>query len=551
MANYTTENLVPVLNPQTGVLAIRVGDQVFPLPGGVDVSTTTAQPEDVRSGKYFFTAAGIRESGTIPTVSATSSGSQITVPVGYIASPQTFNVSGDSVYLCVSASPNMQYNLFGAVYGGAYVYDGQLDGKDVYTNGTYYAIWPSSYGGAGNPASSAWHLHSARSWAAEITDVPSISLLGTFVTSGGQVMAWQPEVLSSGTWTGREMVAGSDGYYEPVASGSETSLAYTRIMPEAGQMYSADALKHIDQIWNYLYKCDLISFRSSAQNEIRPDGENWFDGVSGPDANGWFTFGNGAYGTFGLSSYDGNYTSNSRFNCFTLAFSFKYASGTLLEDSNVNTLLRLEGGYSIFQIGLFSDGSIAIGNSATMEGDTSIPFQLAPDTEYDFVVACDNEKMQVVINGILVAYWRSRQDTDAISQVYIHWYGGNPSESTFCYKDIRLWGRVLDSLAVYSSASAYVPVSSGDKVIVGEMQAAGWTVTSAARMTVYGGGRASSVQVESAHHSSAGLFVLSGGTVNGCTVSSGGRLVVYGGGTALNVTSQPGAIIVNSGGTIS
>ena len=60
---------------------------------GTDVSSTTAEASDVLSPKIFYTSGGVKTSGTIPTVSATSAGSQINVPSGYIAAAQTFNIS--------------------------------------------------------------------------------------------------------------------------------------------------------------------------------------------------------------------------------------------------------------------------------------------------------------------------------------------------------------------------------------------------------------------------------------------------------------------------
>lgn len=557
MANYTTENLVPVLNPKNGVLAIRVGDQVFPLPGGVDVSTTTAQPEDVRSGKYFFTAAGNRTAGTIPTVSATSSGSQITVPVGYIQTAQTFNVTGDSVYLCVSASDPVYYHLVHETYGGDYYRDPvDLDGKPVWTNGTYYILASANY--SPQFISSSWVLRTSKSWdsAFNINSQAFPLYAGCFITSGGELVGIQPETLDSGTWTGREMVQNSAGYYEPVASESATSgLSYTKIVPNGGEMYSADALKHLDQIWNYDYKRDLKGFFSSTQNEMYPNSEAYFEGVSGPDTDGWFTFGNGAYGNYNSYNYDtGGSLFSAKLNNFTFAFKFKYAAGTLNEDSNMNTIFRLESSGGQFSITIFPDGTMHISSNATVEGDTSIPYALAADTEYSFVITCNDSRLRVIVNGILIADWRSRRNENDIYTIYVHWYGANPSSSTFYYKEMSLWGRVLDELAVYSTSSAYLPASSGGKTITGEERVSSWTVTSGARVAVFGGGVASNVNVDSTFYGigSAGFYLLSGGTADTVNVSSGGRMVVYSGGTALNVTSQTGAdITVSSGGTIS
>ena len=92
MANYTTENLVPAI-PTPGVPAIRIGDQVFTMTaGGTDVSDTTATAATVLGGYEFYNSAGVKTSGTIPTVSASLSANVTTVPAGYIAASQTLTV---------------------------------------------------------------------------------------------------------------------------------------------------------------------------------------------------------------------------------------------------------------------------------------------------------------------------------------------------------------------------------------------------------------------------------------------------------------------------
>ena len=61
---------------------------------GTDVSDTTATAGTVLGGYAFYNSAGTKTTGTIPTVSAGISGNLVIVPSGYIAASQTFNVSG-------------------------------------------------------------------------------------------------------------------------------------------------------------------------------------------------------------------------------------------------------------------------------------------------------------------------------------------------------------------------------------------------------------------------------------------------------------------------
>ena len=369
-------------------------------------------------------------------------------------------------------------------------------------------------------------------------DIGSFSLINPFVISGGQILAWQPETVSSGTWTGREMVANSVGYYEPVASGSETSLTYTNIVPHGGEMYTADALKHIDQIWNYDYKRDIKAFISSTANEMNPGGEDYFEGFSGPDANGWFTVseGSGSFNGYNWETGQSFWTANG--NSMTMNFKFKPIAWSS-QGKNYNWII----GTGLFGMSIMPDGRLNIeSNSDWLQGGITgitsdahvFDFTFTANQEYEITVILDNSCCRVVIDGVLVAYLiPDRTPPVDISSVTLHegwdwqWDG-----CTYAYKEISMWGRPMPELASYSSI---IPISGvtvggngGLMRVAGDLPVNGLTVSSGGTALLYGGG-----------------------TVSGCTVSSGGKLIVLSAGTALNVTSETDAVVsVGSGGSI-
>lgn len=91
--------------------------QTFPVSGGVDVSSTTAEAGGVLSGLIFYDSTGNQTTGTIPTVSAAVSGSNVVVPVGYIGTSQTFPVTGGGIDLSSTTA------VSGGVLSGLVFYD--------------------------------------------------------------------------------------------------------------------------------------------------------------------------------------------------------------------------------------------------------------------------------------------------------------------------------------------------------------------------------------------------------------------------------------------
>lgn len=387
------------------------------------------------------------------------------------------------------------------------------------------------------------------------------------ITSGGQMVMITPRRLNSGTWTGREMAVNSAGYYEPVSSASATSgLTYTNIVPQGGQMYTADALKHIDEIWNYNYKRDVETLvNSSYQNAMRPDQEVSAEGITGPDSSGWFTFGDGASVTYsGYNEYgEGGTPFSAKAKCFTLAFKFKPTS--LGGHPYNNRIVSLQG----LTLSISSGDSNALwvgvnnalfqfneNNNQTERVISNITFTTG--TEYNIVICCNGTYCDIIINNVRVVRLLYQVGAelypDRNTEVSVTLHEGWDWSWDGCeyqYKELSLWGRVLSELATCSSASA-VPVmtSMGSSAVCPQGVTIGSAVLNSAAVLAVAG-TVMSAEVASQYYADRGLYIMSGGIVSAVTVSSGGRMVIYSGGTALNVTSQAGAdITVSSGGSI-
>ena len=92
MRNYTVENLISV-NPQTisaGALAIKIGDQVFTYGTSTDDADATAS--DILAGKTAY-VNGSKITGSISSVSLSSSNNTVTITKGYVGSTQTVTIA--------------------------------------------------------------------------------------------------------------------------------------------------------------------------------------------------------------------------------------------------------------------------------------------------------------------------------------------------------------------------------------------------------------------------------------------------------------------------
>ena len=285
MSNYTTENLISVTNPAHGIPAIRIGDQVFPMvtSGGVDVGSTTAEAGDVLSGKVFYNSGGVQTSGTIPTVSATSAGSQITVPAGYIASSQTFTISsgGIDVSSTTAEAPDV---LDGKVF---------YDSAGTFTIGTIPTVSASLSANvttvpAGYIASSQTLTvpeASSATVSGGIVTIPQgyVSSAYTVSAGGGSVDFYKCASVTSGgsTWTGY-LATLSNGKYT-FASSVTSGLSYgSGFTPAVNKIYDNGALVQVAELWDGISRNGLIRYAPMSAPAVEDELRNALSTAGNP-----------------------------------------------------------------------------------------------------------------------------------------------------------------------------------------------------------------------------------------------------------------------------
>ena len=117
---------------------------------GYDTSSVTVTSAGMLAGLVAIGKNGETITGTIPTVTASVSGDKVTVPVGYIATEQTFDVGGSGIDTTTSVPPSAadvrlgkEFFANGAKYTGtmpdAVVSTETLDGGDIDTRLTITA----------------------------------------------------------------------------------------------------------------------------------------------------------------------------------------------------------------------------------------------------------------------------------------------------------------------------------------------------------------------------------------------------------------------------
>ena len=203
MSNYTTANLIPVLNPANGIPAIRIGYQVFTM----------------------VTSGG-------------GGGSMDFYKCASVSGPYTetyYAVSGAGI-----AAVNGNYTDTGTTSGGKPVYS--------YTNSgtTYYLFYDSGW--------ESWFIHTSTSFTGE--DAPTNECL--YYLSDYEPDSWYVGGGGSGdpptvtltsvthdipkTWTGYKAVQDPVTHVYSFESTATTGLTYSVVTPEVGNVYADGAL---------------------------------------------------------------------------------------------------------------------------------------------------------------------------------------------------------------------------------------------------------------------------------------------------------------------
>lgn len=116
-----------------------------------DLNGINATADKMLSGTVSLDASGEKITGNIPTVTATAVNNVVTVPVGYIAEQQTFQISGEGS-VTPPAAGTMEFYKCAAVYGphnvDCYIVTGC---PDEAVNGTYMPTENTTQDFEGNP----------------------------------------------------------------------------------------------------------------------------------------------------------------------------------------------------------------------------------------------------------------------------------------------------------------------------------------------------------------------------------------------------------------
>lgn len=263
----------------------------FPVSGGADVSGVTVTASDMLKGKIAVGSDGQQIVGSIETVTASKSGDTVTVPAGFHAEEQTFDIGGAEIDLdFVTAGANdILSGKIGADKEGNPV-TGTIQTVSLQVSGNTVTI-PAGFSGG------------------ETVVIPEITITNDgekiIVPVGYNKTAQEFEInsvtvgsmdfykcasvdTSAKTWTGYKAVLSSGIYsFEKTPT---AGLSCNTVVPVPGKIYTADALAVIEYLFEG-FPAVSVTVPLSGDYSGTVNG-NSIDVSSGANGNlSWGTFG--------------------------------------------------------------------------------------------------------------------------------------------------------------------------------------------------------------------------------------------------------------------
>ena len=263
----------------------------FPVSGGADVSGVTVTASDMLKGKIAVGSDGQQIVGSIETVTASKSGDTVTVPAGFHAEEQTFDIGGAEIDLdFVTAGANdILSGKIGADKEGNPV-TGTIQTVSLQVSGNTVTI-PAGFSGG------------------ETVVIPEITITNDgekiIVPVGYNKTAQEFEInsvtvgsmdfykcasvdTSAKTWTGYKAVLSSGIYsFEKTPT---AGLSCNTVVPVPGKIYTADALAVIEYLFEG-FPAISVTVPLSGDYSGTVNG-NSIDVSSGANGNlSWGTFG--------------------------------------------------------------------------------------------------------------------------------------------------------------------------------------------------------------------------------------------------------------------
>ena len=294
MNNFTKENLIVVKKEdlKAGMLAFKSGDNYFvtqgSVNGGIDTSDATANPEDVVEGKIFYNSEGQQTgklpdseitvednivtvtagrvvknaTASIPEMTITNDGENITVPVGYNKTEQTFTVSGGggstTFYKCVSVQKPSKVTRIRVEGAGTEIVNGDYEKTDL-TTPSGHEVWKhiTNECYCYNEWGWAWSLHTdyaTSPWDALYYTEDTGEVTGPWHGSGGGGVSPNPKVSivevenNDKTWSGYKAVL-SGGVYSFDDTVTEGLTFGNGLVPAVDGIYDEQALVMVAKLY--------------------------------------------------------------------------------------------------------------------------------------------------------------------------------------------------------------------------------------------------------------------------------------------------------------